>query len=230
VTSARVRQVFEGAFAVPAEARAAHLANTCAGDDALREQVELLLDSHERANSYLQTPPGQPPVVASGTVHLEGQRIGAYEVVSRLGAGGMGEVYRARDVKLGRDVALKVLPHAFTRDPERLARFEREARVLAALNHPHIGAIYGVEDPSPGSPVATRALVLELVEGDTLAERIARGTRDSGVGVGDTPWRRWARPSRSIMPTARVFRSAGWTKPDEVWRPPETRSSSICRK
>jgi serine/threonine-protein kinase len=99
-----------------------------------------------------------------------GTRIGAYEVIAGLGAGGMGEVYRAHDTKLGRDVAIKLLPPLFTSDPDRLARFEREARVLASLNHPHIGAIYGLEDAA-GVP----ALVLELVEGDTLADRIARG-------------------------------------------------------
>ena len=82
----------------------------------------------------------------------------------------MGEVYRARDMTLSRDVALKILPQHFTADPERLARFEREARVLAALNHPNIGAIYGLE-----SAGGVRALVLELVEGDTLADRIERG-------------------------------------------------------
>ena len=76
-----------------------------------------------------------------------GVRLGPYEILSALGAGGMGEVYRARDLKLGRDVAIKVLPAAFLADPERLARFEREARMLAALNHPHIGAIYGFEEP-----------------------------------------------------------------------------------
>ena len=81
----------------------------------------------------------------------------------------MGEVYRARDTKLGRDVAIKILPTLFTSDPDRLARFEREARVLASLNHPHIGAIYGLED------AGVRALVLELVQGETLADRIARG-------------------------------------------------------
>ncbi len=101
---------------------------------------------------------------------LAGRRLGPYTIHSPLGAGGMGEVYRARDSKLGRDVAIKVLPHVFTADPDRLARFEREARMLAALNHPHIGAIYGLEELD-GTP----ALVLELVEGDTLAERIARG-------------------------------------------------------
>ena len=99
-----------------------------------------------------------------------GTHLGAYEVISTLGAGGMGEVYRARDTKLNREVALKVLPEPFTRDPDRLARFKREALVLASLNHPHIGAIYGFEDTSK-----THALVLELVEGDTLADLIARG-------------------------------------------------------
>src|SRR5213593_1497907 len=99
-----------------------------------------------------------------------GTRLGPYEILSAIGSGGMGEVYRARDTKLNREVALKVLPEAFIRDPDRLARFKREAQVLASLNHPHIGAIYGFEDSGE-----THALVLELVEGDTLADRIARG-------------------------------------------------------
>jgi serine/threonine protein kinase len=99
-----------------------------------------------------------------------GTRLGAYEIHSALGAGGMGEVYRARDTRLGRDVALKVLPDLFTRDPERLARFQREAQVLAALNHPHIGAIYGLEEAN-----GQQILVLELVDGETLADRIGKG-------------------------------------------------------
>ena len=106
-----------------------------------------------------------------------GSRFGSYEVTGALGVGGMGEVYRARDTKLGREVALKVLPDLFAGDPERLARFEREAQVLASLNHPNIAHIHGIEEvPSsgPGKP-AGRALVLELVEGPTLADRIARG-------------------------------------------------------
>jgi eukaryotic-like serine/threonine-protein kinase len=101
---------------------------------------------------------------------LIGKRIGVYEIRSLLGVGGMGEVYRARDTKLGRDVAIKVLPEAFTSDADRLSRFDREARILATLNHPHIAAIYGLEDTD-----GTHALVLELVEGETLADRIARG-------------------------------------------------------
>jgi len=102
------------------------------------------------------------------------QRVGVYDVVERIGAGGMGEVYRARDARLGRDVAIKILPSQFTQDRDRLARFEREARVLAALNHPNIGAIYGFEEAvSADGSTATPALVLELIEGVTLAERIA---------------------------------------------------------
>jgi TolB-like protein/tetratricopeptide (TPR) repeat protein len=112
-------------------------------------------------------------------VSLEpGGRLGGYEVLGRLGAGGMGEVYRARDPRLDREVAIKILPRRFMEDAEYLARFEREARMLAALNHPHIATIHGLEDiePSPGSGQSTvRAIVLELVEGETLAERIARG-------------------------------------------------------
>ena len=107
-----------------------------------------------------------------------GTRIGVYQVTAKIGEGGMGEVYRARDTKLDRDVALKVLPEAFTADADRLARFEREAKVLASLNHPNIGTIYGFEEtePSTGSGQGgAKALVLELIEGPTLADRIARG-------------------------------------------------------
>ena len=99
-----------------------------------------------------------------------GTTLGPYSVIAQIGAGGMGEVYRARDTKLDRDVALKVLPEAFTADPDRLARFEREAKVLASLNHPNIGHIYGLEEAE-----GTKALVLELVEGPTLADRIKDG-------------------------------------------------------
>src|SRR5213593_4907922 len=106
-----------------------------------------------------------------------GTRLGPHEIVSPLGAGGMGEVYRATDTRLKRQVAIKILPADLAADPERLARFQREAEVLAALNHPRVAAIYGVEESSPstGSGQAVRALVMELVEGPTLADRIAQG-------------------------------------------------------
>ena len=99
-----------------------------------------------------------------------GTTLGPYTVIAKIGEGGMGEVYQARDTKLDRDVALKVLPEAFTSDPDRLVRFEREAKVLASLNHPNIGSIYGLEEAE-----GVKALVLELVEGPILADRIKQG-------------------------------------------------------
>ncbi|HLC40204.1 MAG TPA: protein kinase, partial [Methylomirabilota bacterium] len=96
-----------------------------------------------------------------------GTKVGPYEILSPLGAGGMGEVYRARDSKLGREVAIKVLPEEFTQHPQKLARFEREARLLASLNHPGIATLHGLEE-AEGKPF----LVMELIEGETLAERI----------------------------------------------------------
>src|SRR5260370_11868553 len=101
---------------------------------------------------------------------MVGQSIAHYHVQGKSGAGGMGEVYRATDSRLGRDVALKLLPEQFARDTERMARFEREAKVLGSLNHQNIASIYGLEESNH-----TRALVMELVEGSTLAERIEKG-------------------------------------------------------
>src|SRR5512133_1472420 len=99
-----------------------------------------------------------------------GTRLGPYEILGPVGAGGMGEVYRAHDARLKRDVAIKVLPASVAENAERLARFQREAQVLAALNHSQIAAIYGLEGVE-----GAEALVMELVDGETLAERIARG-------------------------------------------------------
>src|SRR5438128_4337638 len=99
-----------------------------------------------------------------------GTRIGVYEIIASIGEGGMGQVYRARDTKLDRDVAIKILPEAFAHDADRLARFTREAKTLASLNHPHIAAIYGLEESG-----GITALVMELVEGEDLSQRIARG-------------------------------------------------------
>ena len=100
-----------------------------------------------------------------------GARLGPYEIVALIGTGGMGEVYRARDTNLARDVAVKVLPDAFALEPDRLARFRREAQMLASLNHPYIAAIYGLEESSNGAC----GLVLELVEGLTLSDRLVHG-------------------------------------------------------
>src|SRR6266849_6642866 len=100
----------------------------------------------------------------------DGTRLGSYEILSALGAGGMGEVYRARDTWLDRNVAIKILPEAFAADSERIARFQREAKVLASLNHPHLAIIHGLENAD-----GAHALVMELVEGEDLAQRIVRG-------------------------------------------------------
>jgi serine/threonine protein kinase len=169
----RVEEVYHAALTRGESERMAFVASACADDESLRLEVESLLAQAASADGVLAGPAvGMAAKMVSeiGASTLTGRRLGAYQVHSRIGAGGMGEVYRARDTKLGRDVAIKILPRLFTSDPERLARFEREARVLASLNHPHIGAIYGLED-ADGLP----ALVLELVDGETLADRIARG-------------------------------------------------------
>ena len=147
------------------------MAAACGRDEGLRREVEALLAHARKAEGFLETPLGDVAAHVLADEHaasLVGRQIGPHRILSLLGAGGMGEVYRARDTKLGRDVAIKVVPDASLSDPERLARFEREARVLATLNHPHIGAIYGLEEAD-----GIRGLVLELVEGATLAERLA---------------------------------------------------------
>ena len=164
----RLKEVFDGARTLAIDDRAAYLAAVCDGDETLREEVESLLASHDQATSFLEI----PAVLLDDTLStkgLEGERIGSYQILARIGAGGMGEVYRARDTKLNRDVAIKVLLPAVAHDPDRLARFGREAQVLASLNHPHIAQIYGLEDAG-----GLRTLAMELVEGPTLADRIAR--------------------------------------------------------
>jgi serine/threonine-protein kinase len=169
----RIEDLCHAALERDPAGRAAFVADACGSDTALRREVEALLVHAQTAEGFLGTPlaavAANALTNADGT-SLLGRSLGAYQIRTRLGSGGMGEVYSARDTKLGRDVALKVLPKAFTSDADRLARFEREARVLATLNHPNIGAIYGVEESN-----GVRALVLELVKGNTLADRIAAG-------------------------------------------------------
>jgi len=156
-----------------ASERSAFLDQACGDDLLLRREVESLLGSGIDATYVTDTrvvAALTPPLADDATAVMDGRQIGPYTVISRLGAGGMGEVYRARDPKLRRDVAIKILPSSLMADPDRVRRLEREARLLAALNHPNIATIYGLED-SQGTP----ALVMELIEGPTLAERLARG-------------------------------------------------------
>ena len=160
----QVDKIFHDLIEQTPQDRASVLDRICADDPLLKKEVEDLIQAYERSGSFLDSP---APVSASGS--LIGRALGSYELKALLGSGGMGEVYRARDSKLKRDVAIKLLPATFSRDPDRVARFQREAEVLASLNHPNIAAIYdlAVSDDS-------RFLVLELVEGETLAELLAR--------------------------------------------------------
>ena len=174
----QVEDLCHAALACDAEERRAFLANACQGDERLLREVESLLAQESSVEEFMSV----PAAVLAGSAGLDqpartliGARFGSYTIRSLLGVGGMGEVYRAHDETLGREVAIKVLSPAFTAEPDRRARFEREARMLATLNHPHIGAIYGVEEAD-----GVRALVLELVEGETLAERIAGPGRAPG--------------------------------------------------
>jgi eukaryotic-like serine/threonine-protein kinase len=169
----RIEELYHAALTSDASQRTAFLIEACAGDEALRRDVESLLAHEPAASGFLAAPAlaVEARVMADEPGALSvGRRLGPYTIHSPLGAGGMGQVYRARDSKLGREVAIKVLPPVFWTDPDRRVRFEREARMLAALNYPHVGAIYGLEELD-GTP----ALILELVDGDTLAERIAQG-------------------------------------------------------
>jgi serine/threonine protein kinase len=187
----RIKALFQAAVERPADERDAFLAAETGDDDDLRRDVESLLASDAADSSVLdRLPAARMPVLADlfadrwlGPGHTppsdtltSGSRIGAYDIVALLGAGAMGEVYRARDTKLNRDVALKVLPERFAIDPDHLARFTREAQLLATLTHPNIAAIYGLEEST-----GIRALVLELVDGPTLAEHIARSAGPNGA-------------------------------------------------
>ena len=172
-------RLFDAALERKPHERAAFLCEACAGDEELQRAVESLLENARDAGRFLDTPAlellAERHAVGRGAPLARGSRLGSFEIESAIGAGGMGEVYRARDTRLNRAVALKVLPGLFATDTDRLARFEREAQVLASFNHPNIAAIHGIEEGPAEAGHRLRALVLELVDGPTLSERIARG-------------------------------------------------------
>jgi eukaryotic-like serine/threonine-protein kinase len=172
-TRRRVEDVCHAALELPPGDRAAFVTSACGDDLTLRKEVEALLAHAQTADGFLAA--AMPALAAqvlcdTGSASMVGRQIASYMIGPRIGVGGMGEVYRATDTKLEREVAIKFLPRAFTNDPERVRRFEREARMLAALNHPNVAAIYGVE-----SVDGNLALILELVEGPTMADRLANG-------------------------------------------------------
>jgi Tol biopolymer transport system component len=200
----RIEKLYHAALALEPDRRSAFVAEAASGDPVLQAEVESLIQSREQRGNFLDAPPVPPerlqelndllqsqeesegPIESSllqagktaardsstseRSSSLRGEKIAHYQIIRKIGKGGMGEVLLARDLKLDRDVAIKILPEEFAQDPERVARFHREAKVLASLNHPNIATIYG-RDESQG----TNFLVLEFIEGDTLAQRIDNG-------------------------------------------------------
>jgi len=166
----------------PAE-RAAFLDDACAGDESLRKQVEALLAAHVEGGSFIENPALQ---VEARSLAMEehqsavGKTIGHYKIISSIGVGGMGEVYLAQDTKLGRKVALKLLPAGFTQDTDRVRRFQQEARAASALNHPNIITIYEIGQAEERHFIAT-----EFIDGETLRLRMSKGMQfDEVLSVG----------------------------------------------
>ena len=183
----RIETLYHAASALSPDERGALLATACPDDDSLRREVEALLNEPMADDGFLA-----PRALAKAAAQLVsdlapeanvGRTMGSYVLQRLLGVGGMGVVYAARDTKLERDVAIKILPHAFTTKPDRLVRFEREARMLAAVNHPNICAIHGLEETD-----GIRYLVLELVDGQTLADVVQRDVESGSGGGLDIPY------------------------------------------
>ena len=191
IDPADLRDAFDRAVSLPPQERAAFLARACGANDDLRREVERLLAADARVGSTFDTEPGSDPAsgsIASGATSLQpGTRLGPYEIVAPLGAGGMGEVYKARDTRLDRTVAIKVLSHDLIADSSARQRFEREARAIAALSHPHICPLFDI-----GHQDGVDFLVMEFLDGETLAVAIA--ARPAAA-------RRSHRPTRCRSPT-----------------------------
>jgi len=167
----KVKQIFHTALDKPAAERTAFIAQACNGDDQLREEVESLLASSEKDGSFIDSPAYEAAatLITSQPAELKkGSTVGAYDIVSFISRGGMGEVYLAHDRRLGRKVALKVLPSSFTKNQDRLRRFEQEARSASALNHPNIITIYEILKSE-----STHVIATEFVEGETLRHRLS---------------------------------------------------------
>jgi serine/threonine-protein kinase len=167
----KIDQLFHDALERESDQRAAFLTEACAGDDSLREEVLALIDSHEQSQDFIEMPAGDlaaAMLVGNEARLKKGQKIGPYRVLSLIGEGGMGQVYLARDVRLGRRVALKLLPAEFTLDAERVRRFEQEARAASALNHPNIVTIHEI-----GRANSLHFMTTEFIDGQTLSRHVA---------------------------------------------------------
>src|SRR5215468_3982314 len=178
----RVGEIYHGAMELAPDAREGFLAGACGDDDVLRREVESLLQAHLEAGSYFGAPALEvaAELLANQKIlSLAGRRLSHYQVLSLIGAGGMGEVFLAEDTRLGRRVALKVLPPAFTWDHERIRRFEREAKAASALNHPHILTIHEI-----GEVDGAHYIVSEFVEGETLRALIKLGRLGISEAIG----------------------------------------------
>lgn len=177
----KVKEVFHAALERAPDERPAFLAEACAGDEALRKDVESLIEAHEKEGSFIDSPAFE---LAAGWLtddaadSLKGQQINHYRILEVLGAGGMGEVYLAQDMRLGRNIALKLLPASFTNDTDRLQRFQQEARAASALNHPNILTIHEVGEVEGRPYIAT-----ELIEGDTLRQRLSMGAIEADAAL-----------------------------------------------
>ena len=173
----RVKQIFNSALECEPDGREDFLREACGGDESLRKEVEVLFAHQGELSGFMKAPAmevaAQVLAKGSGSEDIEsmvGRSVAHYGIVEKIGEGGMGIVYKAHDTRLNRSVAIKALPDIFAADPERLARFEREAKALASLNHPNIASVYGLEKSDGKS-----FLVMELVEGKTLADRLKKG-------------------------------------------------------
>src|SRR5437016_3045735 len=168
-----IEEIYRAALDREPEQTSAFLDTACEGDELLRRKVEALLSSHQRAGSFIETSAVSlaTRIIENGQADLlVGRTIGHYKLSERIGTGGMGEVYLATDVTAGRKAALKLLPERFTGDPERLKRFQQEARAVVGLNHPNILTVYEV-----GEDHSTHYIASELIEGETLRQRLMRG-------------------------------------------------------
>src|SRR5262247_3249909 len=169
----KIEKLYHSALEREADQRTAFLAEACAGDDSLRREVESLLTHQSKAEYLMETPVMEvaaKAIAEDSTTSIVGRNLGHYQILSLLGKGGMGEVYRARDTRLSREVAIKILPAAFAANTDRLRRFEQEARAAGILNHPNILTVHdlGLHDGSP-------YIVAEMLEGEGLRTMLKRG-------------------------------------------------------